>query len=201
MLKRILDEGWLGRLEGVSGGLGGPYEDSQRRTDFRRDRRLSGGGVLVDLGVHLIDLAIWIAGGSPEIVGYESSRAPGWGVETDAEVVLAFPTGARAALICSFTHALSPVLTVRGSDGWARAPMYDTGTLVVQSRHARVCRRSGMQELVLSDAPLFEHQIEHFCQAILDESDFLVRDDEVRTGIEVIERCYSQPQMNAATVE
>src|SRR5262245_25200951 len=63
MLKRILDEGWLGRLEAISGGLGGPYEDSQRRTDFRRDRRLSGGGVLVDLGVHLIDLAIWIAGG------------------------------------------------------------------------------------------------------------------------------------------
>jgi UDP-N-acetyl-2-amino-2-deoxyglucuronate dehydrogenase len=196
MLKRILDEGRLGRLEGVSGSLGGPYEDTQRRTDFRKDRHLSGGGVLVDLGVHLIDLAVWIAGGNPEVVGYDSRRAPGWRVETDAEVALAFPTGARAAITCSFTHTLSPMLTVRGSDGWARAPMYTTGTLVVQSCHARVCQRSGMQELVLSDAPVFDHQIEHFCRAILDEAEFLVRDEEVRMGIEVIERCYSGLQTN-----
>jgi predicted dehydrogenase len=192
MLKRILDEGWLGSLEEISGGLGGPYEVSQRRTDFRRDRHLSGGGVLVDLGVHLIDLALWMAGGNPEVVGYDSSQAPGWEVETDAEVALKFPTGVRAALTCSFTHTLSPTLLVRGTEGWAHVPMYATGSLVVQSHRARVSQRSGMQELVLSDAPVFEHQIEHFCRAILDGSEFLVRDDEVRTGIEVIERCYSR---------
>lgn len=191
MLKRILDEGWLGCLEEVSGGLGGPYEALERRTDFRRDRQLSGGGVLVDIGVHLIDLAMWIAGGNPEVVGYDSSSAPGWGVETDAEVALKFPGGARAALTCSFTQTLSPMLTVRGSNGWARAPIYTTGALVVHSRRARVCQRSGVQELVLSDAPVFAHQIEHFCRAILNGCEFLVRDDEVRGGIEVIERCYS----------
>lgn len=191
MLKQILDEGWLGSLEEISGGLGAPYEVSERRTDFRRDKRLSGGGVLLDLGVHLIDLAVWIAGGAPEVVGYDSSQSPGWGVETDAELALRFPSGLLARLTCSFTRTLSPTLTVRGSEGWANAPMFATGSLVVQSRRARACQRTGTQELVLSDAPVFDHQIEHFCRALLDGSEFLVRDDEVRTGIDVIQRCYS----------
>src|SRR5262249_32632332 len=65
MLKAVVDAGWLGPVERVSASIGGPYEGVARRTDFRRQRALSGGGVLIDLGVPLLDLAGRIAGRAP----------------------------------------------------------------------------------------------------------------------------------------
>jgi predicted dehydrogenase len=91
MLKRAIDAGWIGDVERVHATIGGPYEGVARRTDFRRQRELSGGGVLMDLGVHVLDLAVWFASRAPTAVEYAGSYTDGWEVETDAEVALRFP--------------------------------------------------------------------------------------------------------------
>src|SRR5262249_53080575 len=65
MLKQLLPDGWLGRLESMSGGLGVAYDVAERRTEFRRDAGLAGGGVVMDLGIHIIDIAVWLAGARP----------------------------------------------------------------------------------------------------------------------------------------
>lgn len=198
MLKRVIAAGWLGEITEMSAAIGGPYAASARRTDFRRQKQFAGGGVLVDLGVHLIDLAVWFACDTPREVVYDQAREPGWEVETDAEVGLRFAGGARAVLTASFTHPQSAAFTVRGSDGWATAPLYQPDQLTVFSRRARICRRGGAQQLQVSGGPMYDEQVAHFCAAVEAEEPFAILPDEVRATIDVIERCYRRPQADAA---
>ena len=189
-LKRAIDAGWLGTIRSMSGAIGGPYDAGAQRTDFRRQRRLSGGGVLIDLGIHLIDLMVWLAGEAPLEVAYESSAGEGWEVERNAEVALRFGGGGSASLTASFSRFMDSALVVRGESGWARAPLYTPTRLTFFSSRARPCRRDGAQELVLPDASMYDSQIDHFCRAVQSGEGFLVRPDEVRASIGVVESCY-----------
>jgi predicted dehydrogenase len=192
MLKTVVDAGWLGPVERVSASIGGPYEGVACRTDFRRQRALSGGGVLMDLGVHVLDLAVWIAGRAPAHVEYAGSFASGWEVETDAEVGLRFPGEGQASLQASFSTPLGNSFTVRGSRGWARASLYVPTELTVFAEDARICRRAGMQILQLEDRNMYDAQIAHFCRAVATGELFRVRDAEVRATIGVIDNCYGR---------
>jgi UDP-N-acetylglucosamine 3-dehydrogenase len=191
MLRRIVAEGWLGDVVEITGAIGGPYEGAAHRTDFRRKRGLSGGGVLVDLGIHLIDLAVWIAGEAPRQVGYSSAQAlPGWEVEHDADVVMEFPTAGRATISSSFTHPAANTLTVRGTAGWATASLYVATSLTVFAPDARICRRAGAQTLVLPDVSMYEAQLRHFCESVRTGGDFIVRPEEILAALGTIDECY-----------
>ena len=210
LLKRAVSAGWLGRLRSISAvtvkssfmmGAGpfsrassiwNPYTAAPQRTDFRRQRQLSGGGVLIDLGIHLIDLTVWLAGEAPLRTSYDDRSALGWEVETDAEVGLEFPSGLAATIACSFSHAMENALTVRGEAGWARAPLYTPTQLTLFSEEARVCRHGGVQELQVGDASMYAQQLEHFCHAVLTGAGFVVHADEVRASIGVVEECYGR---------
>ncbi len=193
MLKEVVDAGWLGELRQVSATIGGPYAGVARRTDFRRQRALSGGGVLMDLGIHVLDLTVWLAGQAPAQVDYAGSAAEeGWEVETDAEVELRFPGAARASLQASFSTPMGNSFTVRGTKGWARTSLYVTTELTVFAEDARICRRAGLQSLRLQDRDMYDAQIEHFCRAIAMGEPFRVGDAEVCATIDVIDHCYGR---------
>lgn len=67
------------------------------------DRELSGGGCVIDLGLHLVDLALWALGGS---VTTATSRLRGAPVEQYAVAQLDLSGGAVARLACSWNlHA------------------------------------------------------------------------------------------------
>jgi predicted dehydrogenase len=67
------------------------------------DRDLAGGGCVIDLGIHLVDLALWILGW-PE-VGHVTSRLldrDGHGVEDYAVARLDLATGTTVSVACSW---------------------------------------------------------------------------------------------------
>lgn len=191
LMKEMLGLGRFGALRSIVAGLGGRYDHSEHRTDFRRDPRLSGGGVLVDLGVHLLDLAVWLVGAPPTRILFESTRGPGWQVESDAEVALWFGEEVKARTDCSYTYGLENSLRLEGTEGWATASLYQPGRLRWWSGHALACARSGAQEVILAETAVHDLQMLHFCSAILDDQEFLVRDEEVRTVTRIIESCYA----------
>jgi predicted dehydrogenase len=191
-LKRVVDEGWLGRLLEVRAAIGAPYDGGAQRTDFRRQRGLAGGGVLIDLGVHVLDLTAWLLGRAPTDVEYTGSSREGWEVETDAEVALRYPGDARAAIQASCSQLLDNTITVRGSAGWARASLYVPMELTLFTTTGRVCRRAGTQTLLLEDAGMYDAQIAHFCERLRSGQPFVVRDAEVRATMDIIERCYQE---------
>lgn len=189
-LARIVSEGWLGAPKEIRAGIGAPYDAGQQRTDFRRNRALAGGGALIDLGVHVLDLTAWLLGTTPIEVCSAMRSLEGWEVESDAEVALRYPDGVCARIDASFSQLLDNTFTVRGSGGFARASLYVPTELTVFSEQLRACRRAGMQTFVVPDVGMYDAQIAHFCEAVLAGAPFLVRDDEVRATLDVVERCY-----------
>ena len=190
MLHEVLRAGWLGEIEEVTATIGGPYRMVARRTEFRRQRLLSGGGVLLDLGVHVLDLAVWLAGTAPVEVEYAARSDDGWEVESEVDVHLRFPGEAQAALQASFSRQLGNELVVRGTEGWARAPLYLPSELTFFAPEAGMCRRAGVQTVQLPDGDMYDAQIAHFCRAITTGEPFRVADGELRTTLDIVDRCY-----------
>jgi predicted dehydrogenase len=193
MLQRVVLAGRLGSVREIVGSLGSPYRPAAHRTDFRKDRRLSGGGVLIDLGIHLIDLAIWLVGADPVSACYSAECCGDWPVESDAEVQLEFAPSVTARLACSFTRALDNSLTVRGTEGWARVSLYDPTELTFFGGRSRICQRDGIQRFILSGTgqSMYEHQLLHFCDCVESSRDFLIQPGEVRASMRVVEQCYA----------
>jgi predicted dehydrogenase len=84
LLKRVFDQGWLGRLESFSLEWGSVFEWPAATGSFY-NRRHAGGGVLLDMGSHALDLLTWWLGPA-ELTGYSDDSLGG--VEADCSVTL-----------------------------------------------------------------------------------------------------------------
>ena len=93
---------------------------------WARDRTLAGGGCLIDLGVHLVDLALWMLD-FPEVTHVTSRlfangrpfRPVNGGVEDYVSARLDLETGATVSLSCSWNLAA-------GQDAVIRVALYGT---------------------------------------------------------------------------
>lgn len=72
-VKQLLDENVLGDLLYVNSSI---YLSQlfAKGTGWRFDKKTSGGGVLLDLGVHLIDLLLWYFGNPESLIGVTKSH-------------------------------------------------------------------------------------------------------------------------------
>jgi predicted dehydrogenase len=191
LIRELVVGGHLGTIEKITAALGGRYGSWPHRTDFRRQSALSGGGVLLDLGIHLIDTAVSLAGEDVRVASYHATDTLGWGVENDAEVVLTLQHGGRAVLSCSYTHGLDRTLRVEGTDGWAHTSVDGAPEVTFSSKRARVCARAGAQRLLVPEVDPFRAQLDHFVDCIVRNDACLVPLAEVLAGLRVIDHCYA----------
>jgi len=99
----LFETGVLGEIMFVRGcyGHGGRVGYDQ---EWRANPTLSGGGVLTDLGVHLIDLARWFLGNFTEISGFTPTYFWNMPVEDNAFMLLKTPRHQAAFLHVSCTE-------------------------------------------------------------------------------------------------
>ncbi len=75
--KQLIDEGRLGRILSFSGEyLHSSATDTQKPAGWKQDRTVCGGGVLFDLGSHIIDLLGLLAGHLTEVSGMSQIGYP-----------------------------------------------------------------------------------------------------------------------------
>jgi len=88
---------------------------------WRADPAQAGGGVLMDLGSHLLDLAVWLGGPLATVDAQVSNRAWPAAVEDTAVLALRFESGALGVLELSFAAAGNhTAIEVHGTHGTAR---------------------------------------------------------------------------------
>jgi predicted dehydrogenase len=96
-VKELVDSGQLGDVFAVDLAFHNAYGPDK---PWFADPAQSGGGCVVDLGIHLVDLALWTLG-FPE-VGSVTSRLHGEPLEHHAAVQLDLETGAVMQIACSW---------------------------------------------------------------------------------------------------
>ncbi len=114
----VIASGDLGEISGLRSafGHGGPQGWAPDATWFR-EPETSGGGALVDLGIHIVDLVLYVSGLRPTEV---SAMTVGDGaVEDAAQVLIRFDGGSAGSVHASWVAHPAPdlQLTIFGSEG------------------------------------------------------------------------------------
>jgi len=119
--KEVIASGVLGKIHNIRGRIGhaGPEYWSQGKGHWFYDRRKSGGGCLVDIGVHILDLVRWFKATKViEVFARLETMEKKIPVEDNATVLLRFSDGAKGEFECSWTTRPFEVLTfVYGANG------------------------------------------------------------------------------------
>jgi len=101
--RRIFLTGALGEMMYVRGRYGHGGRPGYER-EWRADRTVSGGGELLDQGVHLIDLARWFLGDFDRVQGHLATYFWDMPVEDNAFLILTTPAGKAAFLHATWTE-------------------------------------------------------------------------------------------------
>jgi len=101
--RELLESGVLGPMMFLRGRYGHGGRKGYDR-EWRADPKLSGGGELIDQGVHLIDLAGWFLGEFPAVTGHATTSFWDMPVDDNAFLSLRTATGQTAWLHVSCTE-------------------------------------------------------------------------------------------------
>ena len=120
LAKQLLAKGLIGEIVGVQAEEGSSRDWARSPTYF--DPVLSGGGALLDVGIHSIDLIRWFAGEFDRIDYQGNGTATT--VESDAKLTFSLANGAKGFVAASRTRSLSQTLTLIGSEGFLEVGLW-----------------------------------------------------------------------------
>ena len=119
--KKIIDSGVLGKIHNIRGRIGhaGPEYWSEGKAHWFYDKKKSGGGAMIDIGVHITDLIRWFAGKKiTEVFATIRTIEKKVLIDDNATVLFKFENGAKGEIECSWTTRPYEVMTfVYGSKG------------------------------------------------------------------------------------
>ena len=115
--KELMEEGAIGEVSHLHFSFNlGCY--TPETVGWRCDARLSGGGPLMDVAPHIIDLAYFLTDKRVEsVMAYVSPERSDTEIETDAQVLLQCEDGVKVSIDTSFVRINVPYHTVIGSKG------------------------------------------------------------------------------------
>lgn len=112
--KKVLDSGILGKIHNIRGRIGhaGPEYWSEGKGHWFYDKKKSGGGAIIDIGVHITDLIRWFAGKKiTEVFATIRNIEKPVKIDDNATVLFIFEDGTKGEIECSWTTRPYEVLT------------------------------------------------------------------------------------------
>jgi predicted dehydrogenase len=173
------------------------------KTDSFFRKSSGGGGVLLDIGVHVLDLMLWWFGEPEHVVCEDDAMG---GIEANCRLRCSFPGGVSGSVRLSRDWNLRNRYLVRFERGWAGwTPADPQGLeLGVSERHALAARvhdaasSVGRPALGAVGANYYESfiaQIENFAAAVRGRATLVVPGEEGLRSIRLIETCYRESRL------
>jgi predicted dehydrogenase len=199
-LKSLFEAKQLGALRSFSIAEGGPFKWPAASVSFF-NKAQTPGGVLLDIGVHVLDLLTWWLG---DPSGFTYADDAMGGLETNSRLLLDYASGARGALHLSRDWSTAQQYRFVFERGIVSWKVNDANGLTVQLGDAPGALRSQLVEVIdekLSDHPLaslatnpqsFIAQLRNVIAAIRGQAPLLIPGTEGIRSLRFIERCYAR---------
>jgi UDP-N-acetylglucosamine 3-dehydrogenase len=188
--KTIIDNEILGNIINYECKVGSVYRwPTQTGFYFKKDK--AGGGVLIDMGSHILDLVIWFFGEVND-VQYIAKDVVGKGVEDNVWVSLIHDNSIKGSITLSRTELLENTLLIRGDKGWIKIGIFDTTLLEFFSEKAKISSKMGQLNVKTKKNDPFRDQFTHFVKCIRTNSEPLISGIDGMKVVKVVEECYKQ---------
>ncbi len=163
-IRNIVNDGKLGKIVQARASLLKSYDIAEGL--WRRNPSMSGGGVLMDMGVHAVDLLSFIFGDVSKVAMFANSNTKNWEVEETATLLLQMQNGANAVADVSFVVPYSDItLEIYGTEG----------TLLLyngqgyQEYNLKLFVNNEVKEEFIPTQNLYKNLIEHFNRCLKGE--------------------------------
>jgi len=163
-------------------------------SDFMFRKEAAGGGVLVDIGVHALDLLLWWLGDCDSVAYYDDAMG---GVEADCELHLQLQCGVSGVVELSRTRNLRNSWIIQGERGTLEVETGFNPLIRLKTRSQGVflighAMRGETVDETIRD--VFCRQLDDFVDAIFNHREPLVPGQEGRRAVELVETCYALRQ-------
>ena len=201
--KEVIDSGRHGRLLWMRGRYGKSVDESFYKT-WRAKKRLAGGGILIDQGIHMLDLFLMMAGDFDEVQAFVSTLYWKLEVEDNVFAILRNQAGVVASLHSTMTQwrhlfalemflehgyvVVNGLLTASGSYG------EEAMTVAKNRTTAPAAKWSDSEQIVFKVNNSWRREVDHFINAV--KSDTAVQYGTSRDALKLmglVDKIYRHP--------
>ncbi len=190
LAKQLLGKGLIGEITNIQAEEGSTSDWPRSAAYF--DPAVSGGGALLDVGIHSIDLIRWFADefDQLEYEGNDTEKS----VESDARLNFSLANGAKGTLVASRTRNLAQKITLTGTEGFLEVGLWSPSVGI------RCTKGKAFQSFHRLDAAVprrppvdvsFADQLRNIISAIRGENEVLVNGREGMAAVKVVRRAYT----------
>ncbi|MFC1505063.1 Gfo/Idh/MocA family protein [Thermodesulfobacteriota bacterium] len=160
------------------------------KTGFLFDKQKAGGGVLMDLGSHVLDLLLWWLDEFPTNIEY--SHDSYGGVEAEATLRMVFDSGVNCEVNLSRIRNLSNTNILKFENGQIISGTYELNKIILNQDNQKT-ENIGEKNQNIED--YFHSMIENFIDSIRYGSQKIVKVKSVIPSIKLIDMCYANSKI------
>ncbi len=212
-MKKLIAEGKLGNVVSMRGQLTCWYPDIPN--NWRQNKSLSGGGALMDMGIHCIDLLQYITGlKAVAVTGFTETQTFHYNADDSAAIVMKMENGALAMVDANFN--------IPDAAAKCKLEIYGTkGSIIAEGTIGQV--EGGDVSVLISDDSLgynaaqnrgdnhpvklqvefgnmYTKEVESFGYAILNDKEPEVTAEDAIFVQNIVERVYSENEGNSSAI-
>jgi predicted dehydrogenase len=162
---------------------------------FFFDREKAGGGVFMDIGVHLLDLLIWWFDSKPTLLRYEDDNLGG--VEAFSKVILTFENKIEGSVQISRISPLRNNYRIQCEKGIIEYNPLNLERFYIYADDGLLQRRPKMYKATKRKSSFIdavEAMLHNFSAAVLENTEPMITGEEATRVIGFIQECYENRQ-------
>lgn len=192
-LKELLAAGAIGRPLQAAIDTAGYYHPAKDDPKYWRVSGLGGGGALMDIGSHRLDILCWLLGEPVEVAGFASRLVHDYVAPDTETLIVKFDSGAHATCRCNWAAGASEdTFRIIGSEGMLSIGAFEATEFLL--------RRRGKPDKTIEVKPVAENRhyplIDDITRRLLAGKPVTHNGQAGYQASRIIDGCYRSEQLN-----